>query len=186
MPNPSLAVFYTLGLFLCSPHSHKWSDMLHNRVLCRDLQWAHLHCGQSLVVTCVLLTSNHVSETAIGIDRHIRAEWPYNISAPWTAQDILKGNSCHLYSPPENKCHPNTLLWFQRVEVTDFSHQVVRMPPYQLWSSQRGCLDTQSPWVLFWLKGNLEVFFFKSICNLEILSALWYTDLSSGRLSIII
>lgn len=118
--------------------------------------------------------------------QEIWAECPHNISAPWTAQDTLKGNSCHLYSPPENQCYPNAMLWFQRGEVTDFSPQVVRMPPYQLWSSQHGCLDTQSPWVLFWLKGNLEFFFSKSICNLEILSALWYTDLSSGRLSIII
>lgn len=41
-----------------------------------------------------------------------------------------------------------------------------------------------SPWLLFWLKGNLEIFFL--ICHLEILSSLPYTDLSSGRLSIAI
>lgn len=43
---------------------HKWSDMLCNKVLWRELQWKKLNCSPSLVVTSVLLTLSHVSKTA--------------------------------------------------------------------------------------------------------------------------
>lgn len=55
------------------------------------------------------------------------------------------------------KC--KTLL-LHRGNWADFSHQGLRKSSWQLQQTQHGCLETHSPSVLFWLKGNLEIFFF--------------------------
>lgn len=85
---------------------------------------------------------------------------PCNISAYWTTIGFFKRQFPTFILCPA-KCmwlHVTHLL--QKGEWTDFSHHGFRKP-YQFVQSQRGCLDT-FPWLLFWLKGNLELFFKKN------------------------
>lgn len=98
--------------------------------------------------------------------------------------DGLKGSSEHLYSPP--KIHVITCNTFIRKRRTDcFSPWGLRKPSRS--SSMSVWLPGYSlSLAIILIKGQFRDFFFKLICHLEILSALPYTDLSSGRLSIAI
>lgn len=75
--------------------------------------------------------------------------------------------------------HVTTFIVKGLIFSPGFEEDLLSVPAVSVWLP-----GYSSPWLLFWLKSNLEIFLKKLICHLEILSALPYTDLSSGRLSI--